>query len=214
MIRALEAGGMKVCAARSPAAMHTLFLRKLVSTVVFPHELLGKYHIRIRSHLLEAKSPIAVLCWIQRKDGSIATRIVSIGPESMNKTAARENRRVASRAALLLRACGSPCSNNQAGELCETAATYFVPAALSSLPYMHRKMRLILEVIAASGEVGTSPEHIIREIWPGTERDRIHDLQSYVSKLRKSLANTTQPPIRILYRNRRYHLVREKTTEK
>lgn len=208
MIRALEAGGMKVYTARSPATMHNLFVRKLVSVVVVPHTLAGEYHVRIRLHLLEAKSPVAAVCWMERQDGTIATRTISTGDESMNKALARENHRVAVRVALLLRSSAASCTS-QGDEIYETAATYGSPARLPPISGLHRKMRLILERIAASGDTGISPEHIIREIWPDTERDRMRDLQSYVSKLRKTLAEQTVPPLRIVYRNRRYRLSRE-----
>ena len=206
MIRSLESGGMKVLLARTIASLHNLLAEKPVSVVVVPHSILKKYHIRARKHLEEARSTLTVICWIQRESGVIATHGISNRKKSLNADIAGINHIQARKASLLLRAAGS-CTTEYPDQVSDCAPQYATYFPLPELPGMHKKMRRILECIAAAGESGTSPEHIVHQIWPEGDRDRIHDLQSYISKLRGILSKHHRQPVQIQYRKRKYRLV-------
>lgn len=205
IVRALEAGGFTVLSARSMEAMHTLFTEQQVSAAVIPRSVACGYHIRVQTHLAEAKSPIAIICWEEREDGCIATRVFSARENCPDRALHRENRQQAEKAALLVRSAGTN-RNTRAQEAQETAGIYHESIQLPDIPGMHRKMRTILDTIAASGNSGASPEYIVRKIWPESEKDRIRDLQSYISKLRKILERDSRLPVRISYKNRLYRL--------
>lgn len=205
IIRALEAGGFAVLSTRTIETMHILFSEQQISAAVVPRTVAREYHIRIQTHLAEAKTPIPVICWEERGDGHIATRIFSVQNDYPDHSGTRENRQLVAKAALLVRSAGTP-RTALIQEARESAAHYRNPVDLPDIPGMHRKMRSIFDAIAASGNSGASPEYIVSEIWPESDKDRTRDLQSYISKLRRILEHNSRSPIRISYKNRRYRL--------
>lgn len=207
IIRALEAGGFSVLSARTIESMHILFSEQRISAAVVPHSVAREYHIRIQTHLAEARSPLPVICWKEKEDGRIVTKVFSNREDVSVLSGHHDNRRLAAKAALLVRSAGTP-GRTLIQESQETAGCYATPLHLTELPDMHRKMRSIFDTIAASGSSGASPEYIVREIWPESDKDRTRDLHSYISKLRKILERDNRLPVRITYRNRRYRLTK------
>ncbi len=207
IVRALEAGGFSVLSARTIEAMHILFSEQRISSAVIPLSVARDYHIRIQPHLDEAQSPIPIICWKEKEDGYIVSKIFSTREGVYSLAGHHENRRLAVKAALLVRSAGTP-RNRQIQEAQETAGNYSTPVHLAELPDMHRKMRSIFETIAASGSSGASPDYIVKEIWPESDKDRTRDLQSYISKLRRILERENRLPVRITYKNRRYRLTK------
>ncbi|HHU35696.1 MAG TPA: helix-turn-helix domain-containing protein [Treponema sp.] len=204
IISSLKTAGIRISKARSFGELHSYFSSTMVAAVVIPLSITHRYHINPRNHLYEAKSPIAIITWNSEKENTIETKIFCMREGSNDDLLAAENLRKAEKISLLVRASG--VIEEKVNVLARDCSPAYV-AEGSLLPELtlHRKMRSILEVIAAAGYHGISSDDIIQQIWPDSHTDRLHDLQSYISKLRSSLQAVSN--FNILYKDKQYSLV-------
>jgi len=77
------------------------------------------------------------------------------------------------------------------------------------LPALHRKLGEALSAIVNAGDRGASILEISCRLW-GEEPPRTADVQSYVCKLRRAMAESGPPGYAIRLRGDRYRLERER----
>lgn len=207
IINSIKNGGFPVSKAQSFSELHAFLSNTLTAAVVINLATMHRYHIKAKSHLNETKSPVAIITWEKVNKNTIQTQISCMLEGSCDDLLAAKNRNTADKIALLVRAGGTIEEN---GDLIahDCSNSYGIEKTLLPKITVHRKMHRILEFLVESGTAGASSDEIIRYIWPNSDKDRRQDLQSYISKLRRSLQIT--PNFKINFTNKKYKVISDK----
>lgn len=189
--------------------LHRTLVSQSVDAIVVSQEFMALRRISPSSHLTTAKSPVLIVAWSYLPDGSLfaeAFSALDIPPDS-----GEYPERVLLQERIRRAIEGGPCS--PPGEVLDPEAIYAHGGqnAAHGSPIqdlvLHRKMRIILNAIALTGDGGIMPDALVREAWGPGGKNRRKDLHSYISKLRKVLAGTDEGRYRIVFRDRRYRLL-------
>ncbi len=191
------------------SSLHRTLVSQSVDAIVVSQEFMAQRRISPSNHLQTAKSPVSIVAWGYLPDGSLTAEAFSARdiPPDTGEYLERErfHRRICR--AVEGRAC------RQTAEVSDIGSEYahdgrIVPRE-SPIPDLdvHRKMRLILDAIARTGDAGIGPDALAGETWGPGVKDRRKDLHSYICKLRKALAGAFEGRYRIVFRDRRYRLL-------
>ncbi len=187
------------------SSLHRTLFSQSFDAIVVSQEFMALRRISPSFHLKMGKSPVSIVAWGFLTDGSKAAEAFCALDLSPGSDEYLEKERLHERICRAIEA--------QVEETSDTSPAYGRNGliAVQGLPIpdlaIHRKMRLILDAIARTGDEGIGPDDLTRETWGPNSESRRKDLHSYISKLRKALLGVCGSRYRIVFRDRRYRLL-------
>ena len=205
--------GIRVCKIGDISRLHTILESHFYDCILVNRSILKLYELSAKQHIWNAQSPQTILCWTRNADGDISFETHSLTEELCGLSRPSDHCEKIEYVKDTL--SGINRIHHQTNQPNQIIHAQQLPVMhISEELHLHKKIRLILEYLINSGETGMTCGELIDRIWGKSEKNRIKDIQSYVSKLRSILSRTDTMQYQIMYSNNRYYLREMKSNSK